>query len=282
MDDKYKKLFLIQKSACIAETTTYPIDYIKTLVQVNQSKQTFRTTLSNISLSDNKLQVYNGLKPALLRHCIYTMLRINIYESLRDYNNSRENENKNNLSIKFLMGGVSGGISQLIASPCDLLKIRYITDLKNNNNNNTSLLNTTRNIYHERGLRGLWKGVTPNVSRAVLVNLGELATYDIAKQKIKKTFNLNEGVPLHVLSGGCSGLVASLCCTPADVVKSRMMQVNSPYSGIINCISTTVRKEGVISLYKGFFPIWFRLAPWQLIFWVSYEKLRICSGIESF
>jgi solute carrier family 25 uncoupling protein 27 len=44
----------------------------------------------------------------------------------------------------------------------------------------------------------------------------------------------------------------------------------------------TVRKEGLLSLYKGFFPVWIRLAPWQMTFWVSYEKLRMISGLESF
>ena len=84
------------------------------------------------------------------------------------------------------------------------------------------------------------------------------------------------------MSSICSGFVASLCCTPADVIKSRIMQSNSPYNGIGDCIYKTVTEEGFISLYKGFYPIWFRLAPWQLIFWVSYEKLRITSGLESF
>ena len=35
---------------------------------------------------------------------------------------------------KYLIGGLSGGIAQLIASPCDLLKIRYITNLKTQKN----------------------------------------------------------------------------------------------------------------------------------------------------
>ena len=33
MNPVYKKLFLIQGAACIAETSTYPIDYIKTRIQ---------------------------------------------------------------------------------------------------------------------------------------------------------------------------------------------------------------------------------------------------------
>ena len=39
--NKYKKLVLIQTSACMAETATYPIDYIKTSIQVNPLKISF-------------------------------------------------------------------------------------------------------------------------------------------------------------------------------------------------------------------------------------------------
>ena len=275
---QYKKLFLIQVSACTAETITYPIDYIKTLIQVNQKKITFSETIMSISHTQNKFQVYNGLKPALLRHSIYSMLRISIYENLRDHMITGKGE----LSIKhkYLIGGLSGGLAQLIASPCDLLKIRYITNLKTQKN--ITIPQTIRNIYSENGIRGLWKGAGPNVSRAVLVNFGELATYDQSKQFIKKELHLEDNTPLHVLSSICSGFVASLCCTPADVIKSRIMQTKNPYSGVTDCIVRTVNEEGFMSLYKGFYPIWFRLAPWQLIFWVTYEKLRIESGLESF
>ena len=270
MEFNYHKLFLIKTSACIAETCTYPIDYIKTRMQINSQKKTFLNVSKDIYKSNRKLQIYDGLKPALLRHCVYTMLRINIYENLR--------ENKN-IENKFLIAGFSGGISQLIASPCDLIKIRYITDMKNNN---VSIPKTIYNIYKENGLLGLWKGGLPNVSRATLVNLGELATYDHSKNLIKKKFHLNDSTPLHVMSSICSGFVSSLCCTPADVIKSRMMQNNSPYKNIGDCIIKTINNEGILSLYKGFIPIWFRLAPWQLTFWVSYEKMRILSGLDGF
>ena len=272
---KYKKLILIQSSACIAETVTYPIDYIKTLMQINKNKVTFLENILKVTHSGNKIQIYDGLKPSLMRHCIYTMLRINIYETLRD-----QHKDNKNMSTKFIIGGLSGGIAQLVASPCDLLKVRYITDIKNNQK--TTIYRTIKSIHNENGIRGLWRGVGPNVSRAVLVNLGELATYDQSKQFIKKNLHLEDNTPLHVMSSICSGFVASLCCTPADVIKSRVMQTNSPYKGMCDCLIRTVREEGIITLYKGFYPIWFRLAPWQLIFWVSYEKLRIISGLETF
>ena len=62
MNDYLINIVSIQISACIAETLTYPIDYIKTLIQSNK-KNTYLNTIYN----QNKLTIYRGLKPALLR-----------------------------------------------------------------------------------------------------------------------------------------------------------------------------------------------------------------------
>ena len=43
-----------------------------------------------------------------------------------------------------------------------------------------------------------------------------------------------------------------------------------------------VTNEGPLALYKGFMPGWLRLGPWQLVFWCSYEQLRILSGLGGF
>ena len=80
MDLSFKKIICIQTSACISETFTYPIDYIKTTMQINSQKTNSYSVLKKLQI--NPLQIYDGLKPALFRHCIYTMLRINIYENL--------------------------------------------------------------------------------------------------------------------------------------------------------------------------------------------------------
>ena len=48
MDNNYKKLFLIQISASLAETITYPIDYVKTLIQINNKNTSFTEIIWNI------------------------------------------------------------------------------------------------------------------------------------------------------------------------------------------------------------------------------------------
>lgn len=258
--DYFKNILCVQFSALIAETITYPLDYVKTQMQLNTSR---KSVVKNIKYN----QIYNGLTPALKRHMTYTTMRINIYDNIR--NNQFV---ENNILNKIIIGGTAGGVSQFFASPFDLLKIRFMTGNKT----------TLTNIIKKEGVFKLWRGSSANVSRAILVNLGELSTYDLVKNYIKTSFNTQDNTGLHIISSLFSGFAATLCCTPADVIKSRLMTNNSEYSGPVDCIKKTISKEGVLAMYKGFIPIYMRLAPWQILFWSSYEKFRFYSGLEPF
>ena len=259
--DYIKNILCVQLAAGIAETITFPIDYIKTHIQLNTTN---KTVLKDIKIKN----IYNGLHPSLKRHMIYTTLRINIYDNIRIYTFS-----SNEIINKICVGGISGGISQLVASPFDLLKIRHMTGDKD----------TLTKIIRKEGFVKLWRGASPNVSRAVLVNLGELSTYDLIKHSIKDTFHIkDEDMRLHIVSSLFSGLAATICCTPADVVKSRLMVNNTKYNGVYDCIRKTLSEEGIRGMYRGFLPIYMRLAPWQIIFWTSYERFRLASGLEPF
>lgn len=77
---------------------------------------------------------------------------------------------------------------------------------------------------------------------------------------------------INLICSSCSGLVAASLSTPADVVKTRVM--NQPigkdgrgllYKSSIDCLLKSVRQEGFFSLYKGFLPIWARMVSDMLI-----------------
>lgn len=46
------------------------------------------------------------------------------------------------------------------------------------------------------------------------------------------------------------------------------------YKGTVDCFVKTVKYEGFFALYKGFIPTWFRMGPWNIIFFVTYEHLN--------
>ncbi|KAK4760442.1 hypothetical protein SAY87_005335 [Trapa incisa] len=47
-------------------------------------------------------------------------------------------------------------------------------------------------------------------------------------------------------------------------------------------LGKTLRIEGLRALWKGFLPPWARLGPWQIVFWVSCDRLWNLAGLSSF
>eukprot|EP00850_Spirogloea_muscicola_P006606 SM000031S11615 [mRNA] locus=s31:719788:721008:+ [translate_table: standard] len=154
----------------------------------------------------------------------------------------------------------------------------------------TSIVDAFTKIVKAEGVRGLYRGVGPNAQRAFLVNMGELACYDQAKQSVIRSGLLQDNIFAHTAASVMSGLCATTLSCPADVVKTRMMNqaARGPaegapmYRSSIDCLMKTVKAEGIFALWKGFFPTWARLGPWQFVFWVSYEEMRKLSGLPSF
>lgn len=152
----------------------------------------------------------------------------------------------------------------------------------------SGLFDALSKIIRAEGVLGLWKGVSASVQRAFLVNMGELACYDHAKRFIIKNQICDDNIYAHTLSSITSGLSATALSCPADVVKTRMMNQAAwekdkiTYRNTYDCLVKTVKIEGLRALWKGFLPTWARLGPWQFVFWVSYEKFRKISGLQSF
>ena len=57
---------------------------------------------------------------------------------------------------------------------------------------------------------------------------------------------------------------------------------NIVYRNTLDCIVKTIQNNGAKTLYTGFTANWLRLAPWQMIFWNSYEFYRVYFGFENF
>ncbi|OQR79430.1 mitochondrial uncoupling protein 4-like [Tropilaelaps mercedesae] len=288
-------------AASVAETVTYPLDIIKTRLQIqgedlargiNQTKpKGFFSIGIGIIQNEGILQLWRGIPPAIYRHFIYSGCRMTIYEGVRDIYLS---DDQSNQVLKSLCVGVfAGALGQFLASPVDLVKVRMQMEgrrlLQGLPPRVTSTSQALIQILRESGIRGLWKGWAPNVYRAALVNLGDLTTYDRAKHFILANTNLKDNYVSHSMASCCSGFVAAVFATPADVIRTRVM--NQPtdekgrgmlYHSSTDCLMKTFSKEGFFALYKGFFPIWARMAPWSFTFWVSYEELRRLAGVKSF
>ncbi|XP_075271076.1 mitochondrial uncoupling protein 4 isoform X3 [Opisthocomus hoazin] len=230
---------------------------------------------------------------AAVAELVYSGVRMVAYEHLRDSVLGRS-EDESFPFWKAVVGGMSAGaIGQFFASPTDLVKVQMQMEGKRKLEGKPLRF---RGVHHafmkilsEGGIRGLWAGWVPNVQRAALVNMGDLTTYDSVKHFLLLNTPLVDNSVTHSVASCCSGLVAAVLGTPADVVKTRIM--NQPrdkqgrgllYKSSTECLIQTVQGEGFMSLYKGFIPTWMRMAPWSLVFWLTYEQIRRICGVSSF
>jgi len=299
-DSKPAKYAMSVGAASIAETVTYPLDLTKTRLQLQgeiaagekgvQYRGMFQTAFG-IFKEEGLFCLWRGMLPALYRHAIYTGMRMSVYEEVRS---TLQRENKDGFPLwkKVLAGMAAGGMGQFVASPTDLIKTQIQMEGKRRLQGKKPRVNGAydafKKILAQNGVRGLWRGCWPNVQRAALVNLGDLSTYDSVKAAILKNTSLKDNSLTHCLSSACAGLVGAIMGTPADVVKARMMNqpIDSNGRGLIykssfECLSKTIKNEGLFGLYKGFVPCWLRMAPWSLTFWLSYEQIRKFFGAKS-
>jgi solute carrier family 25 iron transporter 28/37 len=75
-----------------------------------------------------------------------------------------------------------------------------------------------------------------------------------AAQAAKKV--LHADTPGHhpastAVAGACATVVADAIFTPLDTVKQRLQIANSPYTGMINCASRTLRDEGWQAFFRS-------------------------------
>ncbi|XP_077980372.1 mitochondrial uncoupling protein 4-like [Glandiceps talaboti] len=301
------KYILSACAATVAELVTFPLDLTKTRLQLqgeaaaaaqNGTSQNIayrgmiRTAIGVVE-EEGVFKLWQGITPAIYRHVVYTGVRMGSYEYLRDHIFGKNANGTFPFWKAILCGMAAGGIGQFFANPADLIKVQMQMEGKRRLEGKPPRVKSTaqafKNILHQGGIRGLWKGWVPNVQRAALVNLGDLTTYDTVKHQLLTRTTLKDNWMVHCMSSGCAGLVAASMSTPADVVKTRVM--NQPtdangrgllYKSSVDCLLQAIKKEGFWSLYKGFIPTWARMAPWSMTFWLSYEEIRKLVGVQSF
>jgi len=73
-------------------------------------------------------------------------------------------------------------------------------------------------------------------------------------QSAQKSQNVATRTAIDLVGGTVGGVALALVGHPLDLVKSRLQIANSPYRGVLHCISQTASTEGLRGFYKGLSP----------------------------
>ncbi|XP_074834469.1 putative mitochondrial transporter UCP3 isoform X2 [Carettochelys insculpta] len=232
-------------------------------------------TITTMVRTEGPRSLYNGLVAGLQRQMSFASIRIGLYDSVKQFYSSTGSENVSVLA-RLLAGCTTGAMAVTCAQPTDVVKVRFqahmrLTDRTKRYN---GTVDAYRTIAKEEGVRGLWKGTLPNITRNAIVNCGEMVTYDILKETLLKYHLMTDTFPCHFVAAFGAGFCATVVASPVDVVKTRYMNSTpGQYRNAVSCMLTMVILEGPTAFYKGFMPSFLRLGSWNVVMFVTYEQL---------
>ncbi|GAB5354093.1 hypothetical protein AAMO2058_000090000 [Amorphochlora amoebiformis] len=280
--------------AAAAEIVTLPIDISKVRLQTQKPVLVagrmqlpysgMMQAMFRVSMDEGVFALWKGLTPALMRQVSYTGLTFVLYEPVRNFV-AGKGVRKEDIPFwkRVLAGGTAGGASILVMNPTDVVKTQMQSSV-----DSKQMSSITSKIYKSEGLRGFWRGAYPNVARCFIGNACEVGCYDQFKTTIVSRGLIPDGPLAHFAASGAAGMVSAIFSTPVDVVKTRLMNAAGgnkdaiQYKGVLDCFVNMPRKEGFMSLYKGFWPLAYRKVLFTVAFFVVNEQaLKLIRGSYS-
>lgn len=264
-------------ASCIACTVSHPLDLTKVRLQTTHGANKASTiyTMIQIIKTEGILGLYSGLSASILRQITYSTMRFGVYDKLK--NLISKNQEQLPFTKKILCASIAGSIGGAFGNPADLVMVRMQNDAKlplENRRNYKHALDGVYRIVKEDGFRGLTRGIGPNINRAILMNSSQLATYDQTKQLLLSTKIFKDNIITHFFSSVMAGLVATTVCSPVDVIKTRVMNSSSQAKSIMQVLSTIIRVEGPLALFKGWVPAFVRLGPHTVVTFMVLEQIK--------
>ena len=278
-----------------------PFDVVKTRMQLSQRAHGVPTEgvlrmLGNLLKAGGVRELYAGLSAALFRQVTYTTTRLGAFGIITDeltrYKATRAlssssssssaapNADAGRLSfgLKLVAGLSAGAIGACVGNPAEVALVRMMADGRlplEQRRNYHSVFDALVRIVREEGVRTLWRGVSPTIGRAALLNMAQLGTYAQTKEAIVSAGLLGDHIGAHVVASTVSGFAATCISLPLDNAKTKLQNMrDGEFNGMVDALQKTARADGVPALWRGFWPYFMRLAPHTVAAFVILEQLK--------
>jgi len=269
-----------------ATSVIQPLDTIKVRIQIKGEEGIRNASpfavAREIAKQDGVKGFYQGLDSALFRQATYATARLGIYKTLSDY---FKNKNGRDLTGLEKVGSslTAGFLGALIGNPSDLALVRFQSDGSlpvDQRRNYKHVFDAFGRIIKEEGVLTLWRGSGTTILRGMAMNLGMLAPYDEAKERLNKYYGTKDTKQTRLISSAIAGLSASIVSLPFDNIKTKLQKMKAnaegkyPYTGVADCLRKSIAREGVTGLWTGLPTYYFRVAPHAMITLLTQDFLH--------
>lgn len=167
-------------------------------------------------------------------------------------------------------GAFSGIFVSLCLHPVDTIK----TVIQSYRAEQKSLCYIGKSIVSERGLTGLYRGISSKIASSGPISAIYTFTYESVKGALLPLFPKEYYSITHCIAGGCASIATSFVYTPSERIKQQM-QVGSHYHNCWNALVGIITRGGLPSLYAGWGAVLCRNIPHSVVKFYVYENLKM-------
>mmetsp|Transcript_21910 Transcript_21910/g.89108 ORF Transcript_21910/g.89108 Transcript_21910/m.89108 type:complete len:262 (-) Transcript_21910:880-1665(-) len=171
-------------------------------------------------------------------------------------------------------GAGSGVFMALVACPTELVKCR----LQIQSQGHVAYqgpMDCTRSIIRNRGILGMYTGLTPTLLREVPGGLAYFTCYEVLKKSLTDVGKAPSQSTM-LLSGGVAGVVYWGSTYPFDIIKTKIQtdsDVAPRYRSTADCAAAIYRESGLRGFFRGVSPALIRAFPANAACFFIYETV---------
>ncbi|KAL2864732.1 putative mitochondrial oxaloacetate transporter (Oac) [Aspergillus lucknowensis] len=269
-------------AACGAVTVTHSFETVKIRLQLQGELQAKSEAVKKyngvyhgvkvILQNEGPRGLFRGLGSAYIYQVLLNGCRLGFYEPIRTglTNAVYKDPQVQSLGINVFSGATSGIIGAAAGSPFFLVKTRLQSFSPflpvGTQHQYRNSFDGLQKIFTSEGVGGLYRGVGAAMVRTGFGSSVQLPTYFFAKRRLVKHLGMEDGPALHLASSTASGFVVCCVMHPPDTIMSRMYnQTGNLYKGVFDCLAKTIRTEGLLAIYKGYFAHLARILPHTIL-----------------
>ena len=269
----------------ISTCVLHPLDLLKIRFAVNEdqwklsrsSRPSYLPSAVAIVRGEGLRGLYQGLTPNMIGAGSawgFYFLFYNAFKSSLQEGNTRH---QLTAAHHLVAASASGVLTLSLTNPVWVVKTRLCLQGQSQSTRLYSgFTDALVKIARQEGVRGLYSGFVPG-----LFGVSHGAVQFMAYEEMKNKYHNYRGQEITTKLGtaeyltfaALSKLTAAFLTYPYQVVRTRLQNTETKYSGSLHCVGKIYKLEGGIGFYKGLTPNLLRVVPATMITFVVYENL---------
>ncbi|KAK4249761.1 mitochondrial carrier domain-containing protein [Corynascus novoguineensis] len=174
-------------------TFTYPLDIVRTRLSIQSASFAelgekpkklpgmWQTMISMYRTEGGIAALYRGIVPTVAGVAPYVGLNFMTYEFVRQYLTLEGDQNPS-AARKLVAGAISGAVAQTCTYPFDVLRRRFqINTMSGMGYQYKGLFDAVRVIVTQEGIKGLYKGIIPNLLKVAPSMASSWLSFEISR-----------------------------------------------------------------------------------------------------